>query len=122
MGYFSLSNRGRYGTGHGWAGAQMVLWNCRTQVAIVMAPPTAMNFSIGTQAMQTEWMKDPDYLQSLVDRINSVSGENMRYEGMPAVGSGFIEHSNQVVTPKSLYFAQLEERLKHEKNATKKRR
>lgn len=39
--------RGRSGTGHGWAGANMVFWNCRTRRMDVQKPPLANNFAIG---------------------------------------------------------------------------
>lgn len=111
QGYISLSNRGNYGSGHGWAGAQMILWNCRTPLAVIMAPPTAMNFSIGTTTMKTNW-SDNATLTYLVDRLNKISGNNFIYkDGLPAVGDGFIESQNKFVSPQSLYEAQLVSRL-----------
>jgi len=53
---FGAYNRGNYGTGHGWAGATMVFWNCAASgldergVAagtIVQNPPGARNWAIG---------------------------------------------------------------------------
>lgn len=39
--------RGRSGTGHGWAGANIVFWNCRAERIDVQKPPHANNFAIG---------------------------------------------------------------------------
>ncbi|MFK8113949.1 MAG: cadherin-like domain-containing protein [Rubripirellula sp.] len=40
-------NRGNSGTGHGWAGANMVFWNTTANDYIVQNPPTAQNWVIG---------------------------------------------------------------------------
>lgn len=39
--------RGRSGTGHGWAGANTVFWNCQARSIDCQKPPTANNFAIG---------------------------------------------------------------------------
>jgi hypothetical protein len=39
--------RGRSGTGHGWAGANTVFWNCTAESIDCQKPPTAQNFAIG---------------------------------------------------------------------------
>lgn len=41
-------NRGNFGTGHGWAGANMVIWNSTAQSYIVQNPPTSQNWLIGS--------------------------------------------------------------------------
>lgn len=46
-GALNAVNRGRSGTGHGWAGAQMVFWNCKAGGIGLGRPPTAQNFAIG---------------------------------------------------------------------------
>jgi hypothetical protein len=46
-GDINVQNRGNLGTGHGWAGAQQVFWNCTGTSMICQQPPTAQNFSIG---------------------------------------------------------------------------
>lgn len=66
---FSLSNRGSFGSGHGWAGAQMVLWNCVTPLAVVMKPPTAQNFAFGTTALSDKWSTDKS-IQSRINKLN----------------------------------------------------
>lgn len=41
-------NRGNFGTGHGWAGANMVIWNSTADSYIVQNPPTAQNWLVGS--------------------------------------------------------------------------
>jgi hypothetical protein len=46
-GRLNVQWRGRSGTGHGWAGANMVFWNCRASSIDCQKPPTANNYCIG---------------------------------------------------------------------------
>ena len=46
-GEINIRNRGNSGTGHGWAGANQVLWNCKAAEIKVENPPTAQNWAIG---------------------------------------------------------------------------
>jgi hypothetical protein len=46
-GRLSIVNRSDSGSGHGWAGAQTVLWNCKAPAINVQKPPAAQNFAIG---------------------------------------------------------------------------
>jgi len=51
---FLLGNRGDWGTSHGWAAANSVLWNTNTfgnGHIVVQKPPTAQNFVIGSSGM-----------------------------------------------------------------------
>lgn len=41
-------NRGNFGTGHGWAGANMVIWNSTADSFIVQNPPTSQNWLVGS--------------------------------------------------------------------------
>lgn len=41
-------NRGNFGSGHGWSGANMVIWNSNAEGYIVQNPPTAQNWLIGS--------------------------------------------------------------------------
>lgn len=74
-------NRGTSGTGHGWAGANMVFWNCDTESIICEQPPAAANFCIGCKASKE------------------------------CKGDGHCESPGQHVEPRSLYLAQLKDRL-----------
>src|SRR6185295_13149605 len=42
-------NRLTSGSGHGWAGANMVMWNSKASQFYVQNPPTAQNWLIGSQ-------------------------------------------------------------------------
>jgi hypothetical protein len=78
----NVQNRGASGTGHGWAGAQMVFWNCKAKSMDVQGPPTAQNWAIGCSAGTTKgsgfWESkgvavEPRslYLKQLEDRLGA---------------------------------------------------
>jgi hypothetical protein len=69
--------------GHGWSGANLVFWNCTADKIDVAKPPTAQNWAIG-------------------DTTTVASAPT---------GTGFIESANKPALPRSLYHAQLEDRL-----------
>ena len=85
-----LYNRGTYGTGHGWAAAHSVAWNCNASTGgriWIQRPPTAQNYGIGCTG-------------------------NITGTGPFAGPAGHIEGSNQAgLEPRSLYLAQLAQRL-----------
>ncbi len=49
FGNLNIWNRGDKGTSHGWAGANMVIWNCYAVAYKVQNPPTAQNWLIGSK-------------------------------------------------------------------------
>ncbi len=49
----NVRNRGNSGTGHGWAGAQMMFWNSSADSITCEKPPTAQNWAIGSSAGST---------------------------------------------------------------------
>jgi len=53
-GDINIRNRGNMGTGHGWAGANQVVWNCDADSINVEQPPTAQNWCIGSRAKTLE--------------------------------------------------------------------
>lgn len=75
------------GSGHGWAGAQQVFWNCTSKSFVVQQPPTAQNYAIGCV------------------------GEFRPGDWSPQAPRGAIESAGARMTPRSLYLAQLEARL-----------
>jgi hypothetical protein len=84
----NVQNRGNSGTGHGFAGANMVIWNSTADGFIVHNPPTAQNWLVGS--------------------TGPISG------GTFFVGPhdpGTVESHGVAVQPRSLYHAQLQERL-----------
>jgi len=91
-----LYNRGDAGTGHGWAAAHSVVWNCDTggTQIIVQQPPTAQNYAVGCRADGSA----PD---------GKVWGHNKN-----GLHWGHIERPNaRGLVPRSLYLAQLHDRL-----------
>jgi hypothetical protein len=84
-GALNVQDRGYLGSGHGWAGANHVLWNCTASSIVCQRPPTAQNWAIGCIGR-----KGKAVLPRPEGRWESL--------GMP-------------VLPRSLYLRQLEERL-----------
>ncbi len=74
----------------GWAGANIVFWNCEGDY-LIQSPPTAENYSFGHIGVNAVV-----YNAALQD----VTKPN-----------GFVESTDKHVTPKSLYLTQLKERL-----------
>lgn len=81
-GAIRVQNRGASGSGHGWAGAQILFWNCRSYKndIEVESPPTARNWGIGCV-------------------------------GLTQTNTGYWESWGTPVLPRSLYLQQLLERL-----------
>lgn len=51
-GEINVQDRGNWGTGHGWAGATQVIWNCIASRAAIQDPwVSARNYCIGLQAI-----------------------------------------------------------------------
>ena len=91
-----IQNAGNYGTGHGWEGANCVIWNNAANGFIVQNPPGAHNWLIGSAGS-----------------IQNGTAWNIGYTNMPhapgeydSSGSGAMN-----VFPDSIYFAQLQDRL-----------
>jgi hypothetical protein len=82
-----VQNRQSSGTGHGWAGAQVLFWNAVASQIICDAPLGAMNWSIG----------------SVGSRANG--------SWAPGDPDGWFESHGTPVAPRSLYLQQLEDRL-----------
>lgn len=80
-------NRTDAGTGHGWAGAQQLLWNAHNAEIVLQAPQAAMNWSIGT------------------------TGTIIKGNKVPDAPDGIFESHGTMVEPRSLYLQQLKERL-----------
>lgn len=74
----------------GWAGANIVMWNCEGDF-LIQSPPTAKNYSFGHIGTASVIYNAP--LQDLKKP------------------RGFIESLDKHVTPRSLYLTQLKERL-----------
>ena len=81
----NVQDRQSSGTGHGWAGAQKVLWNCEAESFVGQKPPTSQNYYIGC--------------------IGEKRGGSHERE------DGYWESHGKKVSPRSLYWQQLEDRL-----------
>jgi len=87
-GEINVQDRGNYGSGHGWAGANQVLWNCTAKEVTVQTPwVSAKNWCIGLTGG-----KDPGRFKDRMD------GE---WEGLNQPG----------LSPASLYIAQKNQSL-----------
>jgi hypothetical protein len=80
----NVQDRGSMGSGHGWAGANHVLWNCAAAI-VCQQPPTAQNWAIGCTGTKGK-------------------AAHERPEGI-------WESWGSSVTPRSLYLRQLQDRL-----------
>jgi hypothetical protein len=85
-GAFNAQDRGHMGSGHGWAGAKQVFWNCVTSSICVQQPPTAQNYAIGCTGKVSKG-------------------------ALPGRKPGHYESHGTHVKPRSLYLTQLEDRL-----------
>ncbi len=83
----NVQDRQWAGSGHGWAGGQNVFWNCAAPSIVVQRPPTAQNYAIGCV------------------------GELKAGQWNQQAARGLIASHGLPVSPRSLYLAQLEERL-----------
>ncbi len=84
----ALMNRLRYGTGHGWAGANYVAWNTKGGL-VCEQPPTAQNWAIGHVGSRQN------------GPFHSWNLDNY------GLSYGYWESRGQHVTPTSLYTQQL---------------
>jgi len=86
----SFSDRGNHGSGQGWAMGWGVAWNVTTPFFVVQMPPGAANWCIGC--------------------IGTEDTANEPGDGDP-IANGFYDSLGTLVTPSSLYLAQLCQRL-----------
>jgi hypothetical protein len=104
--WLMANNRGWLGSGHGWAGAQVVFWNCSATIIGVAKPPTAQNFAIGV----TEVIENLPSVVAAVANMNEMSGLNFPPQP-PFWGDGYTESPQGPVEPRSLFAQQLRDRL-----------
>jgi hypothetical protein len=105
-------NRGDSGSGHGWAGANNVFWNCEAPIILVMAPPTAQNFAIGWSGRtEPQTLDVRAKFASRLKRLSESSRAPWKIGPVPIQGDGHIESPTGLVAPRSLYLKQLEDRL-----------
>jgi len=112
-GSLAAINRGDSGSGHGWAGANTVFWNCAADNIVVFDPETEgeNNFAIGYTGP-----KKDEYSTRGVRYANTRSGywrtpREGVYYGYALMGNGYIESPDGPVKPDSLFEQQLNERI-----------
>jgi hypothetical protein len=90
----NVQNRGNLGTGHGWAGAYMAVWNCEADTFRVRNPPTARNWLVGS--------------------IGTIGASSYPVGADPAgtYDSSGPTGTGKAVHPRSLYYGQLQQRMK----------
>ena len=101
-------NRGRWGGGHGWTGNTTVFWNCASTVIFANQPPLGQNFMIGNSDPK---LYDQEQAKGWIKGLNSASGRNDELCEGTLQGTAWKESPAEMVTPRSLYYAQLEARL-----------
>ncbi len=90
-GGIDFMNRGAYGSGHGWTIGWAVAWNCKAKSYLNQMPPGSANWVIGS--------------------IGAHEQKAMPFNKEPLVQEGIYDSQGINVAPKSLYLAQLSERL-----------
>ena len=112
-GTLAAINRGDSGSGHGWAAANTLFWNCDAKSIVVMDPETAgeNNFAIGYRGTF-----DPQTGTNGLRYANDRAGywgtpQEGKFFGYALMGSGHIESPDQPVTPGSLFEQQLIDRI-----------
>ncbi len=90
-GGIEMRNRGSMGSGHGWTMGWGVVWNCTAGSFLIQNPPGAVNWLIGSRGR---------------------AATSPRPFGLDAdLPGGAVDVPDEPVAPRSLYLAQLEERL-----------
>jgi hypothetical protein len=84
-------NRGEMGSGHGWAIGWAIAWNCKAKSYLNQQPPGAANWVVGS--------------------IGEKEKRAIPFDTEPLLPEGIYDSHGIPVTPKSLYLAQLSERL-----------
>jgi hypothetical protein len=90
-GGIDFMNRGVAGSGHGWTMGWAVAWNCIAKTYVIQQPPGAANWAIGC-------IGQPQHTARLFDSA-------------PILPVGYFDSPAVPVAPRSLYLAQLEQRL-----------
>ncbi len=108
----NVQNRGRNSTGHGWTGAYMSVWNCQADVFRVRNPPTARNWLIGSigSVLDSQWWLPP--VGDDPEGTYEWAGPFYPPAGWPPTPPTPQSPLGRHVNPYSLYFAQLQQRLK----------
>jgi hypothetical protein len=91
----NVENRGNLGSGHGWTGAYMTVWNCDADTFRVRNPPTARNWLVGS-----------------IGTIGTTSNYPIGADPAGTYDSSGPSGTGKAVYPRSLYYGQLQQRMK----------
>jgi len=106
----NLQNRMSLGSGHGWSGANSVLWNCVVREYAVQNPPAARNWAVGVVGRQTPGAFAGDRYNLLL-ASDFVKTHPTPDPAWRLNDRGTVQSPGKHVEPTSLYAAQLRERL-----------
>ena len=106
-------NRGDSGSGHGWAGANAMIWNCDASSIVVFDPETEgeNNFAIGYSGDQTEGFSNSGLWYANTRAGYWGTPLEGKFYGYALMGSGHIESPSAPVEPRSLFVQQLIDRI-----------
>jgi hypothetical protein len=106
-------NRGDSGSGHGWAGANAMVWNCDAPNIVVFDPETEgeNNFAIGYSGDQTEGFSTGGLWYANTRAGYWGTPLEGKFYGYALMGSGHIESPSAPVEPRSLFVQQLIDRI-----------
>jgi hypothetical protein len=90
-GGIDFKNRGSMGSGHGWGLAWAVAWNCTAESFVIQRPPGTYNWAIGCVGKREQLARP--------------------FDAGPLLPEGTFDSHGSPVGPRSLYLAQLAERL-----------
>jgi len=112
-GTLAAINRGDSGSGHGWAAANTMFWNCDAKSIVVFNPETSgeNNFAIGyTGEILEEYDTQGLWYANTRAGYWGTPAEG-KYYGFALMGSGYIESPGGPVEPASLFTQQLIDRI-----------
>lgn len=114
-GTIRIQNRLIMGGGHGWAGANFVVWNCQAASLTVHSPPIAQNWVIGSVGRKLPPVyADPETFRqyTVSDRVDEQGQVNHPAAwGFDDAGDRHWDSLGSPVWPASLYLQQLRDRL-----------
>lgn len=118
-GTLAAINRGDSGSGHGWAAANSMFWNCDAKSITVFDPETLgeNNFAVGFAGKPLD-----EYDAKGLVYANTRSGywgtpQEGKHFGYALMGNGHIECPDRQAKPESLFVQQLIDRIGNEKAA-----
>jgi hypothetical protein len=112
-GSIAAINRGDSGSGHGWAAANVVIWNCDAPNIVVFDPETEgeNNFAFGYSGDQTEGFGTGGLWYANTRAGYWGTPQEGKYYGYALMGNGYLESPDAPVETQSLFIQQLIDRI-----------